>query len=133
MSDGAHRTSRQGPTATNRPPPTRPFDAEIVPVLDGGWPPDGFGPIATIVAQLPDPTELPDGAIVVVREKAQRARGMLSWLAPWRKARKAHAAVRCTALLACGYREISTAIDPRTGEELAWGVAFTSGRSSSAR
>jgi hypothetical protein len=94
-----------------------------------------MGPVATILAQLPDPGELSPGALLVVRDAGKPpqgfrrlARGVRSL---WRKEPRAHAAVRCTALLARGYRDIGARLDPRTGEALVWGFAPTSGRSSS--
>ncbi|SRR6266542_159986 len=109
---------------------------ELFPVLDRNWPGDGIGPVAVIIAQLPDPAELPEGELVVVRESHRPRRGVGQWI-DWakrllRKPRKADAAVRCTALLARGYREIGAARDPRTGEELVWGLAPISGRPSEA-
>jgi hypothetical protein len=96
-------------------------------VLDRKWPADGIGPVATLVAQLPDPAELPAGSVLVVRQM-QKPRGGLRGLidhavALVRRRRKAHVAVRCTALLARGYRDIGSSTDPKTGEELAWGLA----------
>jgi hypothetical protein len=119
-----------------RKPPARPPDFELFPNLDRAWPPDGLGPIATLVAQLPDPADLVEGALVVVREAGPKPRGFRRWVRLarnlWRKPRKAHAAARGTALLARGYREIGASIEPRTGEELVWGFAATSARSSEA-
>jgi hypothetical protein len=112
-------------------------DIEVFPVLDRGWPADGFGPVAVIVGQLPDPAELRSGAVVMVRERGRPAQGFRRLAAAiaglWNRPRRAHAAIRSTALLAHGYLEISARIDPRTGEELVWGLAATSGRSSEAR
>lgn len=95
-----------------------------------------------LVAQLPDPAELPAGSLLIVRETQRPRPGFRRWLdrakALVRKPRKAHAAVRCTALLARGYREIGCGTDPKTGEEVVWGLAprreeltsdFTFGRS----
>jgi hypothetical protein len=77
-----------------------------------------------------------------VRETQRPRPGFRRWLdaakALVRKPRKAHAAVRCTALLARGYREIGCGTDPKSGEEVVWGLAprreeltsdFTFGRS----
>jgi hypothetical protein len=116
------------------PVPPSPPDLEVFPRLDRSWPAHGIGPVAVILAQLPDPSELPGGALVVVRDAAKPphglrrlARGLKSL---WRKPPRAHAAVRCTALLARGYRDISTGVDSRTGEALVWGFSPTSDRSS---
>jgi hypothetical protein len=113
--------------------PSEPPEVELFPVLDRSWPAHGLGPVAVIVAQLPDPADLPPGALVVVRDAAKPPRGFRRFArgirSLFRKPPKAHAAVRCTALLARGYRDIAARVDPRTGEEVVWGLA-TSGRSS---
>jgi hypothetical protein len=115
--------------------PSEPPHLELFPELDRSWPAHGLGPVAVIVGQLPDPANLPPGALVVVRDAARPPRGFRRLArgirSLWRKPPKAHAAVRCTALLARGYREIAARIDPRTGEHLVWGLAPTSPRSSS--
>ena len=101
-------------------------DVELFPLLDRTWPSDGLGPVAVIVAQLPDPADLRQGALVVVRESGPRPKGFRGWLVSLKsvlsKPPKAHQAVRCTALLARGYREISSAPHRRSGEELVWGT-----------
>jgi hypothetical protein len=130
-------------TAARRPPPSE--GRELFPLLDRRWPADGLGAVAVLVAQLPDPTELPSGSLLIVREAERPRPGFRRWVdaakALVRKPRKAHAAVRCTALLARGYREIGCGTDPKTGEEVVWGLASrrevltsdsTFGRSSSA-
>jgi len=110
-------------------------DLELYPTFDKSWPADGLGPVATILSQLPDPAELVAGALVLVRETEKPPQGL--WRVArgvtglWRKLPRAHVAVRCTALLARGYRDIAARVDPRTGEALVWGfVPTTSGRSS---
>jgi hypothetical protein len=99
-------------------------DLELFPVLDRDWPSDGLGPVAVIVAQLPDPSDLRKGALVIVRETGPRPKGFRGLLASvttlFSKPPKAHPAVRCTALLARGYREISAAHDRRSGEDVVW-------------
>jgi len=101
-------------------------DLELFPILDRTWPGDGLGAVAVIVAQLPDPGDLRHGALVVVRESGPRPKGFRGWLAAFAglfsKPPKAHPAVRCTALLARGYREISCAPARHSGEELVWGI-----------
>jgi len=108
----------------------------VYPELGRGWPSDGFGAIAIIAGQLPDPKELPDGAVVLVREAARPPRTwwarLIASAQVWRRRPTAHRAVRCTALLALGYRDVSIGHDPRTAEAVAWGVVATSVRSSSA-
>jgi hypothetical protein len=104
-------------------------DLELFPVLDRAWPADGLGPVAAIVAQLPDPADLRRGALVVVRESGPRSKGFRQWLASLKalfaKPAKAHPAVRCTALLARGYREISAAPDRRSGESVVWATGLS--------
>ncbi|HKQ68716.1 MAG TPA: hypothetical protein VJT73_05220 [Polyangiaceae bacterium] len=126
--------NHRGPGA---PRPPRAPHLELFPRLDRAWPSDGLGPIAVLVAQLPDPGELPEGALILVRESGPKARGLRRWIGAavriFQKPRRAHTAVRCTALLARGYRDIASAIDPKTGEALVWATSsVTSGRSSSA-
>ena len=90
-------------------------------VLERGWPSDGIGPVAKVIAQLPEPASLAPGTRVVVHARARRGPGVLSRLFGMR--RQAHVAVRCSALLARGYREIGAARDDKTGETIAWGIA----------
>jgi hypothetical protein len=113
-------------SARGLPAPRRHPDHELYPELDPAWPADGFGPVATLAAQLPDPLDLPAGALVLVHETGRRERGFgraVAFLAFWRRRRRAHAAVRCAALLARGYVDIGAAQDARSGERLVWGVA----------
>jgi hypothetical protein len=101
-------------------------DVELFPILDKSWPGDGLGPVAVIVAQLPDPASLRQGALVVVRDSGPLPKGVRRWLFAMKglfvKPPKVHPAVRCTALLARGYREISSAPNRRTGEDVVWGT-----------
>jgi hypothetical protein len=118
-----------------RPTLPRAPDLELYPALDKTWPADGIGPVAAILAQLPDPADLAAGALVVLRDAEKPPEGLMRALrgvqSLWRKKPRAHAAVRCTALLARGYRDIAARVDPKTGEELVWAfVPATSGRSS---
>jgi hypothetical protein len=112
-------------------------DLELFPILDKNWPSDGLGPVATIVAQLPDPSDLRHGALVVVRQSGPRPKGFRGLLAAigglFSKPAQVHATVRCTALLARGYREISAAPNRKSGEDLVWGFgsSVTSERRSS--
>jgi hypothetical protein len=116
-------------------PLPRPPDLELYPTLGKSWPADGMGPVAAILSQLPDPAELRAGTLVVVRDAEKPPEGLLGVArgvqSLWRKKPRAHAAIRCTALLARGYRDIAARVDPRSGEELVWAfVPATSGRSS---
>jgi hypothetical protein len=124
------------PEGSLRPLPNAIIAREIHPELGKSWPADGLGAIEVVAVQLPDPRELPDGSVVVVHEAA---RPPVTWrgrvgetLRFWQSRKTAHRAVRCTALLALGYRDVGLAIDPRTHAEVVWGIAVTSGRSSSA-
>jgi hypothetical protein len=95
-------------------------DVEVFPSLDRTWPKDGFGPIATVIAALPNPEDLPKGTLVAVHGSGRaRTNVLVRWLLP--KRREAHRAVRCTALLARGYGNVGSAVDPKTGEWIAWG------------
>ena len=109
--------------------PAHPPDVELFPSLDNNWPGDGLGPVAVIVAQLPDPASLRQGALVVVRESGPPSKGVRRWLAAMKglfvKPPKVHPAVRCTSLLARGYREISSAPNRRTGEDVVWATGTT--------
>jgi hypothetical protein len=49
----------------------------------------------------------------------ERPNVALRWLL--RKRREVHPAVRCTALLARGFRNVGAGVDPKTGEKIAWG------------
>jgi hypothetical protein len=106
--------------------PADPPDVELFPILDENWPSDGLGPVAVIIAQLPDPAGLRKGALVMVRESGPRPKGFGAWIAAFTalfaKPPKVHAAVRCTALLARGYRDISSATNRRSGEDVVWGI-----------
>jgi hypothetical protein len=104
--------------------PERRADWELFPELDRAWPADGFGPIAVLAAQLRDPRELAAGSLVFVHERPRRARGLGGLLALGKSRGRAHAAVRCTALLVRGYADIGAADDPRSGERLVWGFVI---------
>jgi hypothetical protein len=122
------------PASSLRPLPSLPIAREVYPELGRAWPGNGLGSVALVAAQLPDPKELPDGALVLVHESGRPPTTLWGRLAQagrfWRSLPTAHRAVRCTALLALGYRDVGVARDPRTQEEIAWGVAATSPRSS---
>jgi len=111
------------PERSSEGPPARRPDVELFPELERAWPADGFGSIAALAAQLPDPQDLAAGALVVVHETGRRPRGLRRVLALWTRKRRAHVAVRCSALLARGYLDIGAALDPRSGERLTWGFA----------
>jgi hypothetical protein len=94
--------------------------AEVSLVLDGTWPPDGMGAVRVVLAQLPDPaTLLPGTRVVVHASHVRRSNPLLRWIL---RPRQAHVAIRCTALLARGYRDVCVERDPH-GEILACGTA----------
>jgi hypothetical protein len=108
--------------AIDAPLPAGKPDVDVFPSLERTWPKDGLGPIPTVIAQLPAPEDLAKGTLVVVHASGRaRPNLVLRWLLP--KRREVHAAVRCTALLARGYRNVGSAVDPKTGERIAWGYA----------
>jgi hypothetical protein len=117
MSGRAHASPRP---AVDAPLPAGKPDVDVFPALDRAWPKDGLGPIATLIAQLPDPEDLPKGSLVAVHGAGRtRPSAIVRWLLP--KPREVHPAVRCTALLARGYRNVGAGVDPKTGEKIAWG------------
>lgn len=95
------------------------LDRVVQPELPAAWPKDGFGPVAAILACLPDPSSLAPGARVGVSagDDARRGLGRLLRAAP-----TAHLAVRCAALLAKGYVDVGAAEDAE-GRALAIGRA----------
>jgi len=55
--------------------PAGPPHLELFPVLDRSWPADGLGPVAVIVAQIPDPADLPaEKTIYAMRDIAALGR-----------------------------------------------------------
>jgi hypothetical protein len=105
--------------------PPGPPDFSIFPRLDPSWPAAGLGDVAVIAAQLPEPEELPPGSLIVVHPTAAPSGGRLSRLFS-REPRRAHVAVRCTALLARGFTRIGAGVDAATREELVWGYTASS-------
>lgn len=91
------------------------------PKLDRSWPSDGLGSVRVVLAQLPEPSTLPRGARILVFSTEQpRPSRILGWLL---RRRHAHLSIRCTALLARGYRDVRVVRDPASGELLASGTA----------
>jgi hypothetical protein len=73
-------------------------------------------------AQIPLASEMPEGRIVVVLPERAASGGIITRL--FRGGRTpVPRAVRATALLARGYREIGAAVDAKTDLDLVWGVA----------
>jgi len=99
----------------------RPPTLDVSLVLSRAWPTDGIGPVANVLAQIPDPSGLSSGTRVIVHARGRRGAGLFARLFGPR--RTAHVAVRCTALLALGYRDVGAGRDQGAGETLAWGVA----------
>ncbi len=93
-------------------------DADVALLLDGAR--SGHTPtLPEIAAQLPDPAALRVGTLLVVLGDLEPGRLLLGrWLGS-----RAHAprAARCAALLALGYERLGGGIDPRSGQDLAWG------------
>ena len=75
-------------------------------------------------AQIPLAEELPGGCLVMVLGEADAPRGVLARVT--RKRPRVPRSVRATALLARGYARIGAALDPKTGQDLAWGYAIRS-------
>jgi hypothetical protein len=113
--DGArHGLTVEAPLPAGKP------DIDVFPSLDRMWPKDGMGPIAAVIAQLPNPEDLPIGTLVTVHGSGRaRPNAHVRWLLP--KRREVHPAVRCTALLARGFKNVGAAVDAKTGERIAWG------------
>jgi hypothetical protein len=92
--------------------------ADLALLLDG----PRAGPTPTLpetAAQIPDPGSLRSGTLLVVLGDLPPGRALLGrWLGP-----RAHVprAVRCSALLALGYERLGGGVDPRSGQDLAWG------------
>lgn len=99
--------------------PPAPALAQVIELtLPDGWPADGFGQVAAVLAQLPEPDASPSGAWVGVTSGEAHRRGLSRLFA--RKGRAAHLAVRGAALLARGYVDVGGGEDGE-GRELAWG------------
>jgi hypothetical protein len=89
-------------------PPLAPDDdcQPLVLTLPENWPSDGLGPLSDVVAQLPDPAELPPGTWLAVTDAAHgKPKG---WGRLWHREQpqRVHVASRCTALLLRGYTAI---------------------------
>jgi hypothetical protein len=89
--------------------------------LGDDWPTSGFGDIASIAAQIPDPALLVPGQLLVVLPHGAPRSAWLGRL-PGRKSWAA-GAVRGSALLARGYTAIGAAVDSHTKMDLVWGYA----------
>jgi hypothetical protein len=106
---------------TTAPSPV-PADVVVVPELPDAWPASGYGDVAVIAAQLPDPGTLAPGTRVVVHGQPRAPKGLLSRVFRG-KGRSVQRAVRGSALLARGYVRLGGGADPKTGADLAWGFA----------
>jgi hypothetical protein len=87
-----------------------------------GWPASGYGDVAAIARQLPNPTSLGEGTLVLLLPEADAPGGVLGRLFGAGRPKIARA-IRCSALLARGYVGVGGGIDPVTGLDLAWGYA----------
>ena len=101
-------------------------DAHDAPVavllsLPAGWPPTGLGDVDTIAAQLPDPSSLAAGTLVVILGEGMASPGLFGRLL--RPRGRIARAVRASALLVRGYVDIGGGLDPSTRQDLAWGYA----------
>ena len=72
-----------------------------------------------IATQIPDPSTLRPGTLVVVLGELEADHGLLGRLLGTKAT--APRALRNSALLALGYERIGGAVDPKTGHDLAWG------------
>jgi hypothetical protein len=79
--------------------------------------------VASIMRALPDPAELPPGALVVVPAALARAPSLArSVLAVFGRAKTVSRARRCSALVARGYVHVGAAEDDKH-VDVAWGYA----------
>jgi hypothetical protein len=78
--------------------------------------------VASIMQKLPDPAELPAGALVLVPGEIAGARSLArSVLAVFGRTRTVARALRCSALVARGYVRVGAGDDDQS--DLAWGYA----------
>jgi hypothetical protein len=97
-----------------------PIDVWVTPELGRDWPADGMGPVPVLTAILPAPETVEPGAWVGVVGGPAASGGLLArWL---RRPAFAHAATRCTALLARGYEHVGAGTDDQ-GRDVAFGQA----------
>jgi hypothetical protein len=75
----------------------------IIPV---DWPQNGFGPLAPILDQLPEPDSLDPGTRLRVTSEEAPPSSLLKRFNPLRVKKSIHKAILCSALLAKGYRNI---------------------------
>ncbi len=80
--------------------------------------------LETLAAQIPLADGLPAGSLVVVLGEADAPGGMLARVTRGRA--RVSRSTRATALLARGYARIGAAVDPESGQDLAWGYAIRS-------
>lgn len=75
-----------------------------------------------IASEIPPARELPEGALVVVLDASEAARGFFAKLTK-KKLAPVERATRGSALLARGYVRLGGGVDDATGLDLAWGYA----------
>jgi hypothetical protein len=89
--------------------------------------PPGLGRTPTIeeaVLEVPPPSSLAGGTLVVVLPHLETGQGLLGRLLSRRRGKTLVArSVRCGALLLSGYERIGGGVDPKEGDDLAWGYA----------
>lgn len=95
-----------------------PLDPDAVPAIvvhpavGDDWPSSGIGPVAELAASLPAPADGEPGAWLAVDGGHTAQRGMLGRiLGRADRAPRIHVAVRCTALLARGYKNVCADVD----------------------
>jgi hypothetical protein len=97
-------------------------DIAVVVEANDDWPSSGLGDARAIAPEIPAARELAAGALVVVIDASETARGFFAKLA--RKKRPPVArAVRGSALLARGFVRLGGGVDDASGLDLAWGYA----------
>ena len=76
-------------------------------IIPADWPQNGFGPLAPILDQLPEPEALAPGTRLRVTTEEAPPSSLLKRLNPLRVKKSIHKAILCSALLAKGYRDIA--------------------------
>ncbi len=75
--------------------------------------------VTVTIDAIPDASTLPPGTRVIVLSDGARGRGFLAAFSKRTIARSA----RCNALLVHGFTEIGASVDPKTKNDLVFGVA----------
>lgn len=86
--------------------------------------PEEIADVASAARALPDPSDLPEGTLVMVDGRLREARSIArSVLAALGRTKSASRAIRCSALVARGYVRVGAATDPDERTDWAWGYA----------